>query len=86
VRGPYAEYVEPVPARYADAQGVRVTLTPLDAGKVAIEPYPFDVPALAVDVPHRRLPTAKFPDEAGFRATYFQAPPRVLHYEVVKAA
>jgi hypothetical protein len=86
VRGPYAEYVEPVPVRYADAQGVRVTLTPLDAGKVAIEPYPFDVPALAFDVPHRRLPTAKFPDEAGFRASYFQAPPRVLHYEVVKAA
>jgi len=85
VRDPYPQYVEPVPTRYGHAPKVRVTLTPLASGKVVIEPYPFDLPALPVDVPYRRLATAKFPDEAAFRAAYFQALPQVLHYELVGA-
>jgi hypothetical protein len=86
VKPPYDEYIEPVPTGYRDAAGVRVTLKPLTGGKVVIDPYPFDLPSLAIDVPHRRLLTTKFPDEAAFRAAYYQALPQTMRFELVRAA
>ncbi len=85
VRPPYDEYIEPVPKSYADGQGARVTLKPRADGKVAIDPYPFDLPSLVFDVPHRRLATSKFPDEAAFRAAYYKAPPQTMRFELVRA-
>jgi hypothetical protein len=83
VRPPYPQYVEPVPSSYREGDGVRVNLTPLSNGRVSIDPYPFDLPALPISVPYRRLPTAKFPDEAAFRAAYFQALPQIMQFELV---
>jgi hypothetical protein len=57
----------------------------LESGKVAIDPYPFNVPALEVAVLHRRLPTTTFPDNAAFRAAYYQALPKMMRFELVRA-
>jgi Protein of unknown function (DUF3891) len=83
VRAPVNQYIEPVPRTYGEAQGVRVTLNVLGANKVAIDPYPFDAPELTVDVVHRRLPRARFANEAEFRAAYYRAPFQIMHFELV---
>jgi hypothetical protein len=85
VKPPYDEYIEPVPRGYADTASGRVTLKPLTGSKIAIDPYPFNLPSLVIDVPHRRLPTSKFPDEAAFRVAYYQALPQIMQFELVKA-
>jgi hypothetical protein len=83
VRPPYQQYVEPVPKSYQAGEGVRLDLTPLGDGRVSIDPYPFDLPALPISIPCRRLPTGKFADEAAFRAAYFQALPQLMRFELV---
>ena len=83
VRPPYQQFVEPVPKRYREGEGVRLDLTPLEDGRVSIDPYPFDLPALPISIPYRQLPTAKFADEAAFRAAYFQALPQLMRFELV---
>jgi hypothetical protein len=85
VRPPYQQFVEPVPKGYRAGEGVRLDLTPLGDGRVAIDPYPFDLPLLPISIPYRRLPTAKFGDEAAFRAAYFQALPQFMRFELVRA-
>jgi len=83
VRPPYQQHVEPVPKRYQAGEGVRLDLTPLGDGRVAIDPYPFDLPSLPISIPCRRLSTGKFTDEAAFRAVYFQALPQLMRFELV---
>ena len=83
VRPPYQQFVEPVPKRYREGEGVRLDLTPLEDGRVSIDPYPFDLPALPISIPYRHLPTLKFADEAAFRAAYFQALPQLMRFELV---
>ena len=83
VRPPYQQFVEPVPKSYQAGEGVRLDLMPLGDGRVSIDPYPFDLPSLPISIPYRRLPTAKFADEAAFRAAYFQALPQVMRFELV---
>jgi hypothetical protein len=85
VRPPYQQYVEPVPSSYQAGEGVRLNLMPLGNGGVSIDPYPFDLPSLPISIPYRRLPAAKFPDEAAFRAAYFQALPQIMQFELVPA-
>jgi hypothetical protein len=83
VRPPYQQFVEPVPQSYRGGEGARLNLTPLGEGRVSIDPYPFDLPSLPISIPYRRLPTAKFADEAAFRAAYFQALPQLMRFELV---
>jgi hypothetical protein len=82
-RPPVDQYIEPVPRTYGEEQNARVTLKVISAHEVAIDPYPFDVPALPVDVIHRRLPRTRFASEAEFRAAYYQAPFEIQHFELV---
>jgi hypothetical protein len=85
MRPPVDQYIEPIPQTYGQAQGTRVMLKVVSAHEVAIDPYPFDVPALPVDVIHRRLPRARFANEAEFRAAYYQAPFQILRFELMRA-
>ncbi|MBV9238050.1 MAG: DUF3891 family protein [Xanthobacteraceae bacterium] len=85
VRPPYQQHVEPVPSGYRTGEGVRLDLSPLEDGRVSIDPYPFDLPALPISIPYRHLPTAKFADETAFRAAYFQALPQLMRFELVPA-
>lgn len=72
---PKPDYIEPVPSSYDNASAaVRMTLTPLDSGRVVIDPYPFDVAPLPVSYIYRHLPTRIYPDVASFRIAYFGAP------------
>jgi hypothetical protein len=85
---PAEDSIEPVPTSYrdADAEGVRLTLSPLDATTVAIDPYPFDVGPLRVSLPARRFPQATFEDQAALRKAYFRAPLVLLEFDLVASA
>ena len=54
--------IEPVPVSYAGAAGVGMTLTPIEAHTIALDPYPFDQPSLTTNVIFRRLQQTKFKD------------------------
>lgn len=83
---PVVDYIEPVPTSYRDkdGEGVRVTLTPIGEHKIAIDPYPFDVSPLRVQLSARRLSQSKFKDQDAFRKAYYQAPLEMMEFELVK--
>jgi hypothetical protein len=85
---PFEEYIEPVPTSYADkdGEGVRITLTPLDATTIAIDPYPFDENPLRLQLSARRLKTGTFENHDAFIKAYFQAPTELLTFELVDGA
>ena len=80
---PYEDYVEPVPAQYGDGEGVVMRMKPVGAGKVAFDPYPFDVRPCRIQLGFRRLPTTSFPDVETFRRAYFQAELELMQFELV---
>jgi hypothetical protein len=82
---PCDDYIEPVPATYSGngENGVRLTMRPLGDGRVAFDPYPFDVRPLRVEIGCRRLPQAAYPSLDAFRQAYFQADKDLLRYELV---
>jgi hypothetical protein len=82
---PYEDYLTPVPIAYdaADADGVRITLTPIDSRRVKFDPFPFDQRPCQVQLGYRRLPQVTYPDEAAFRRAYFAAPIDVMKFELV---
>jgi hypothetical protein len=84
-QAPYEDYIEPVPTSYDDREneGVRITLKPLGNNRIAIDPFPFDINPCRFQLAARRLPQAKFADEAAFRKAYFQAPLEIMEYELV---
>ncbi len=85
---PEADYFEPVPTRYTDKddEGVRLTMTPLDAGTIAFDPYPFDTDALRIALPVKRVKNGTFADRDAFIKAYFQAPTELLEYTLVDGA
>lgn len=87
-QAPYADYIEPVPTSYVEreGEGVRINLTPLDATTVALDPYPFDVNPLRVQLVARRMRVARFPTRDAFITAFFQAPTELLEWELVDGA
>jgi uncharacterized protein DUF3891 len=83
-REPYDNAIEPVPTAYDGDlhSGVRMSLHPLDACRVAFEPYPFDVRPLVLHIPYRAFDRSSFENTADFRRAYFQAVPELLTYQV----
>ena len=83
-QAPYADYIEPVPVRYdqADGEGVRMDLIPLSPTKVRFSPYPFDVPNLHVQISYKQLPRSRWPDANSFRKDYFRAETKLLDIEL----
>jgi hypothetical protein len=80
---PYEDHVEPVPAAYGNGEGIRVTLKPVTARKVAFDPYPFDVRPARVQLAYKQLPQTTFPDQETFRRAYFQAENKLMEFELV---
>ena len=78
--------IEPVPTGYADAAGVRMELTPVDAATIALEPYPFDRPSLTASVIYRRLDRTSFKDDKDLQAAYFATAPQVAPFTLVGAS
>jgi hypothetical protein len=81
---PYEHAVEPVPTTYDGEKlsGVRMTLHPLSDRHVVMDPYPFDVRPLKLQIPYRRMDQASFPDVETFRRAYFKGVPELLAYVV----
>ena len=80
---PYEDYVEPVPARYGNGEGVVMSMKPAGPRRVAFDPYPFDVRPCRIQLGFRRLPTTSFPDVETFRRAYFQAELELMQFELV---
>jgi hypothetical protein len=82
---PVEDRVEPVPVAYGAGKtdGVSLTLTPETPRRIALDPYPFDVRPLTVQLSSKRLPAQKFADQAEFRRAYFKAPTELITFELV---
>jgi hypothetical protein len=82
---PVEDAIAPVPLSYGGGRmdGVRMALAPANPRRVAFEPYPFDVRPLKVQLTAKRLAATRFPDLAGFRKAYFQAPTELIEFELV---
>jgi hypothetical protein len=86
-QAPYDDFIEPVPTSYADAdgEGVRLTLTPLGDGRIAVDPFPFGTDPCRFQLTARRLAQRAFADESAFRRAYAQAPLEIIEYTLVAA-
>lgn len=82
---PAEDYIVPVPTSYADkeGEGAKVTLTPLSANRIQVDPFPFDTSPLKIQLAAHRLSQQKFPDQDAFKKAYFQAPMEILEFELV---
>lgn len=80
---PYDEHIEPVPVNYdTSKERVKLTMKPIDKGKVKFEPYPFDRRPLTVQISCKRLSASTFGDLDTFRRLYFQAQSELIQYEL----
>jgi hypothetical protein len=75
--------IAPVPVAYAGDASAAMTLTPVDASTVALDPYPFDQPTLTTSVIFRRLRQTKFKDTAELQAAYFRTAPQIQSFTMV---
>ena len=75
------DYIEPVPTSY-DGQSppAKLALKTIEGYRIEVEPFPFDVDPLGVQLIRRRLDRNTFPDPAAFRAAYFQATPEAVDF------
>jgi hypothetical protein len=82
---PYADHIEPVPTRYGsgDDAGTRLSMTPAGPGRVAFDPYPFDIRPCRVQLAFKPLAATAFPSVEAFRRAYFQAGTQVMEFELV---
>jgi len=77
--------IEPVPLSYSDAAGIGMTLMPVEANTIALDPYPFDQPSLTTSMIFRRLPQTKFKDSAELQMIYFKTTPQIASFKLVPA-
>jgi len=80
---PFYERIWPVPTGYGASAPVTLELRNLGRGKVSLDPFPFDVPGLRVQMRGKRLASKRYPDEASFRKAYYQATSEALEFELV---
>jgi hypothetical protein len=74
-----------VPVSYSGAAGVGMTLTPVEANTIALDPYPFDQPSLTTSVIFRRLAQTKFKDTVELQTVYFKTAPQIVSFKLVPA-
>ena len=82
---PYEDYIDPVPVGYAGADdaGVKLTMKPAGAKRVAVDPYPFDVRPCRVQLSFKRVAQRTFENVEAFRRAWFQADVGVMEFELV---
>jgi hypothetical protein len=80
---PYEEDVEPVPTSYREKGGVRMTIKPAGSGKVAFDPYPFDVRPFRIQLLARRLRRTSYDNVSEFRRSYFGAELELCRFDLV---
>jgi hypothetical protein len=79
------DYIEPVPLHYegGEQDGVRMTMTPSDARTVKIDPYPFGVPELEIQLVRKRLPKTTFANQTDFTRAFFQARTELVGFRLI---
>jgi hypothetical protein len=78
--------IEPVPTGYSGKTGVIMNLTPVDPKTIALDPYPFDQPALSTNLIFRRLTQTQFKDVSELHAAYFSTAPQIASFNLVSRA
>jgi hypothetical protein len=77
--------IAPVPVSYSGHDGVAMSLSPREAGTIALDPYPLDEPSLTTNVIYRRLTQTKFNDSAELQAAYFKTAPQIASFRLVRS-
>ncbi|MGB7034177.1 MAG: DUF3891 family protein [Xanthobacteraceae bacterium] len=72
------DYIEPVPTSYGNSAFVKLALKSVGPNTISVDPYPFNVGELRVQLVRRRLSQTTFPDDAAFREAYFKAVPETV--------
>ena len=75
--------LEPVPTGYSGKAGVSMSITPVEAGTITLDPYPFDQQSLEASVVFRRLSQTSFKDDSELQAAYFSARPEIATFNLV---
>jgi hypothetical protein len=75
------DYIEPVPTSYdGKTAPVRLTLKTVQGTRISVDPFPFDVDPLRVQLIRREPERNAFPDVATFRETYFKTTPVAVDF------
>ena len=75
------DYIDPVPTSYdGKSPAVAVNLKTLAGQRIEVDPFPFDVNPLRVQLIRRRMPQKSFADPAAFRTAYFQTVPEAVDF------
>jgi hypothetical protein len=75
------DYIEPVPTSYSERTApVRLALKSLGPSRIEIDPFPFDINELRVQLIRRRLRQSTFANPGEFREAYFKATPEALDF------
>jgi hypothetical protein len=80
---PYEDYIEPVPVRYSEKEGIRLSMKPAGPGRVSVEPFPFDVKPCRVQLTMKHLPKSSFENIESFHRAYFQSATEVRSFELL---
>jgi Protein of unknown function (DUF3891) len=80
---PSEDYIEPVPTRYSERKGIRLTMKSDGPGRVRFSPYPFNTSPCRVQLAFKRLPRTSFENLEAFHRAYFQAENDLLRFELV---
>ncbi|HEY3656082.1 MAG TPA: DUF3891 family protein [Steroidobacteraceae bacterium] len=78
--------IDPVPTAYAKDAPVCMRLVPVAAGRISIDPYPFDQPSLDISVVYRRLPKCVFENEPTFKKAFFGTTPQLASFTFINPA
>ena len=76
------DHIEPAPIAYSGAAGTGMTLTPVEARTIALDPYPFDQPSLTTNMISGGSQN-KFKDSAELQSVYFRTAPQVASFRLV---
>ncbi len=75
------DYIEPVPTSYdGRSPPVQLALKTIEGDRIEVDPFPFDVNPLRMQLIRRELDRNAFPDPTAFRAAYFQAIPQAVDF------
>ena len=75
------DHIKPVPTSYdGKTPPARVALKTIEATTIAVDPFPFDVNPLRIQLIRREIDRSVFPDPGAFREAYFKAIPVAIDF------
>ena len=75
------DYIEPVPTSYdRSSRTVKLALKTIEGNRIEVDPFPFDVNPLRVQLARRELDQKSFAEPAIFREVYFRTVPQAIDF------